>query len=178
MNVQTETMEAGVAADLCGPDMDVFKSAMSDMPAAVTVVTCRDWQGRPVGTTLSAVSSLSLAPPMMLACFDVGSNTLKALLPGVDFLIHVLAEGQEKVAYGMAGKGTDKFDDIECAAGPGGLLQIAGCAAVIHCSVGQRVPGGDHVIVTGNVRRVTRAGAVPLVYHRRALFPIPTQTQE
>ena len=83
MNVQAETMEAGAAADLCGPDMDVFKAAMSDMPAAVTVVTCRDWQGRPVGTTLSAVSSLSLAPPMMLACFDVGSNTLKALLPGV-----------------------------------------------------------------------------------------------
>ena len=171
-------MDAVEARDMGGPDMEAFKAAMSDMPAAVTVVTCLDLGEQPIGTTLSAVSSLSLAPPMMLACFDVCSNTLKALLPGVDFLIHVLAEGQEQIAYRMAGKGAQKFDALDWALGPRDLPQIAGCAAVIHCSVGQRVPGGDHVIVTGNVRRVTRSDAVPLVYHRRALFPIPMQSQE
>jgi len=161
--------------DADAPNMDAFKAAMSDMPASVNIITCRDWQGQPVGTTLSAVSSLSLSPPMMLACFDIGSNTLKALLPGVDFLIHILAGGQEKVAYAMAGKGTDKFEDVSWTPGPCDLPQIEGCAAVIHCTVGQRVPGGDHVIVTGNVRCVNRLDAMPLVYHRRALFPMPTQ---
>ncbi|MEM9498417.1 MAG: flavin reductase family protein [Pseudomonadota bacterium] len=158
-----------------GPDIDAFKAAMSDMPASVNVITCLDWEGRPVGSTLSAVSSLSLSPPMMLACFDVGSNTLKALLPGADFLLHIMSEGQEGVAYKMASKDHEKFDDVEWVTGPRELPQITNCAAVIHCTVGQRVPGGDHVIVTGNVRHVMRSGAVPLVYHRRALFPMPSK---
>ncbi|QIE45209.1 flavin reductase [Pseudohalocynthiibacter aestuariivivens] len=158
-----------------GPDIDAFKSAMADMPAAVSVITCRDWGDKPLGSTLSAVSSLSLAPPMMLACFDVGSNTLKALLPGADFMIHILAEGQEKLAYAMAGKAADKFGQIDWTAGARNLPEISGCAAAIHCTVGQRVPGGDHVIVTGNVRSVHRNDALPLVYHRRSLFPMPMQ---
>jgi flavin reductase (DIM6/NTAB) family NADH-FMN oxidoreductase RutF len=163
------------AFDTGAPDMEAFKAAMADMPASVNIITCRDWQDQPVGTTLSAVSSLSLSPPMMLACFDIGSNTLKALLPGIDFLIHILADGQEEVAYAMASKGTGKFKSVDWAPGPRDLPEIGGCAAVIHCTVGQRVPGGDHVIVTGNVRRVKRSDAMPLVYHRRALFPMPPQ---
>lgn len=156
-----------------GPDIDVFKAAMADMPAGVNVITCLDWQDQPLGTTLSAVSSLSLAPPMMLACFDTGSNTLKSLLPGAGFLIHILAEGQEQLAYTMAGKNSDKFNQIEWSSDSNNLPEIAGCAAVLHCTVGQRVPGGDHVIVTGNVRSVTRNEISPLVYHRRSLFPMP-----
>jgi flavin reductase (DIM6/NTAB) family NADH-FMN oxidoreductase RutF len=156
-----------------GPDIEQFKAAMADMPAGVNVITCRDWQDQPLGSTLSAVSSLSLAPPMMLACFDVGSNTLKSLLPGADFLIHILAEGQEQLAYSMAGKSHDKFEQIDWANDASNLPRLSGCAAVLHCTVGQRVPGGDHVIVTGNVRSVERNEIPPLVYHRRSLFPMP-----
>ncbi|WP_162294945.1 flavin reductase family protein, partial [Mycobacteroides abscessus] len=78
-------------APLEAPEIDVqiFKEAMADFPAAVTIITTWDNEGRPVGATLSAVSSLSASPPMMLACFDRKSKTLECLTQGKPFLIHV-----------------------------------------------------------------------------------------
>ena len=157
------------------PDAQVFKAAMSDMPASVCVITTRGAGGVILGTTLSAVSSLSLDPPMMLACFDKRSNTLAALTEGTEFLIHLLAEGQEAVASRMASKGDNKFDQVEWVCGPGNLPQIANCAAVLHCAVENRLPGGDHIIVTGRVRSVRRENVSPLVYYRRSFFPISRQ---
>ena len=79
-----------------------FLAAMAELPAGVTVTTCRDGLGAPVGATLSAVTSLSLDPPMVLACFDRGSNTLKAVIePGSPFLLHILAHGQGAIALAL-----------------------------------------------------------------------------
>ena len=41
-------------------DLQVFKEAMADFPAAVTVITTWDDEGHPVGATLSAVSSTAM----------------------------------------------------------------------------------------------------------------------
>ena len=107
-----------------------FLAAMAELPSGVTVTTCRDARGAPVGATLSAVTSLSLDPPMVLACFDRNSNTLRAVIePGSPFLVHILARGQEAIAMAFAGKGGDKFDAVPWAPGRLGLPQIAGCAA-------------------------------------------------
>ena len=152
-----------------------FLAAMAELPAGVTVTTCRDGAGRPVGATLSAVTSLSLDPPMVLACFDRGSNTLKAVIePGSPFLLHILAHGQEAIAMTFAGKGEEKFRGIPWAPGPLGLPEISGCAATLVCRVADLVPGGDHMIVTAHVVESHVADdPLPLVYHRRRLSPVP-----
>ncbi len=152
-----------------------FLAAMAELPAGVTVTTCRDAAGAPVGATLSAVTSLSLDPPMVLACFDRGSNTLKAVVePGTAFLLHILAHGQEAVAMAFAGKGGRKFDGVAWSPGRLGLPEIAGCAATLLCRVADLVPGGDHMIVTAHVVESTVADdPLPLVYHRRRLSPVP-----
>ena len=158
---------------LTDPHIYTFKAAMADMPAPVSIITCRDLDGKPIGSTVSALLSLSIDPPMILACFDVSSNTLKELFPGANFMIHILAEGQEKLAYEMAAKNLDKFSDVNWNVGAQNLPKISGCTAEIHCTVGQRILDGDHVIVTGNVQSVNRNDALPLVYHRRSIFPMP-----
>src|ERR1700678_3252456 len=56
-----------------------FRRAMGHFATGVTVVTSIDEAGEPVGTTASAVSSLSLNPPLVLVCFDLGSLTLRAI---------------------------------------------------------------------------------------------------
>lgn len=152
-----------------------FLAAMAELPAGVTVTTCRDEKGTPVGATLSAVTSLSLDPPMVLACFDRGSNTLKAVMePGTPFLLHILAQGQETVAMAFAGKGGDKFAQVAWAPGRLGLPEIAGCAAILVCRVADIVPGGDHMIVTAHVVESTvDEDPLPLVYHRRRLAAVP-----
>ncbi|MDP9228098.1 MAG: flavin reductase, partial [Actinomycetota bacterium] len=56
------------------PSPDQFRRALGAYPTGVTVVTAIGANG-PSGATANAVTSLSLDPPMMLACLDRGSRT-------------------------------------------------------------------------------------------------------
>jgi flavin reductase (DIM6/NTAB) family NADH-FMN oxidoreductase RutF len=156
-------------------DLPTFKTMMSAMPAAVTVITCWSDDGQPVGATLSAVSSLSLSPPLMLACFDRGSKTLDTMgRRGKQFLIHLLADGQQNVAGLFAGKKPDKFAAIAWERGLLGLPQLPGCMGLIACEVEGLLPGGDHVIVTGGIRSIAfDEHSQALLYHRREIYPVP-----
>ncbi|WP_437883325.1 flavin reductase family protein [Pseudomonas sp. LRF_L74] len=155
-------------------DLQVFKEAMADYPATVTVITTWDDDGRPLGATLSAVSSLSASPPMMLACFDRKSKTLEFLKKGKPFLIHVLGREQEPLAMLFAGKAEDKFGGIAWSKGDLGLPTLAGAACALACEVEDILPGGDHLIVTGNVRHIAHDNQqTPLLYHRRKMFSVP-----
>ena len=49
-----------------------MRSAMSRFPTGVTVITALTDEG-PAGLSANAVTSLSLDPPLMLACVDRGS---------------------------------------------------------------------------------------------------------
>ncbi|EKT4505270.1 flavin reductase family protein [Pseudomonas aeruginosa] len=155
-------------------DVQIFKEAMADFPAAVTIITTWDDEGRPVGATLSAVSSLSASPPMMLACFDRKSKTLECLTQGKPFLIHVLGEGQQDLAMLFAGKCADKFEGIEWKRGELGLPTICDAACALACEVAEVLPGGDHLIVTGHIRHIDHNNQqTPLLYHRRKMFAVP-----
>lgn len=48
----------------------MLRHAMGHFATGVTVVTWMAADGKPVGTATSAVSSLSLDPPLLLVCFD------------------------------------------------------------------------------------------------------------
>ena len=51
---------------------------MARFATGVTVVTTRDEDGAPLGTTASAVASVSLDPPLVLVCLAHSSQTLAA----------------------------------------------------------------------------------------------------
>lgn len=150
-----------------------FKALMASMPQAVTIVTTLSAQGEPMGATLSSVMSLSLDPPMMVCAFDRGSATLACLPEGQPFLLHLLAEGQEALAYAFAGKGgAEKFAQAEWSTGPFGLPRLANAAGLVACRVAARHSGGDHVLVTGTICEIERPDDIhPLLYFRRALHP-------
>lgn len=143
---------------------------MAELPAGVTMVTAWDRGGRPAGATVSAVSSLSLDPPLLLVCLATTSETLAALRATRSFLVHVLAEGQEELAARYATKSPAKFDGVMWAPGALGLPRLAGCTVLVACRVSRLVSGGDHVIVLGEIRELEIArGVHPLVYHRRRM---------
>jgi flavin reductase (DIM6/NTAB) family NADH-FMN oxidoreductase RutF len=72
-----------------------FRQAMSHFATGVTVVTSIGDDGDPVGTTASAVTSLSLDPPLVLVCFDRASLTLRAIRSHGAFVVNVLAAPAE-----------------------------------------------------------------------------------
>ena len=147
---------------------------MASAPGPATVVTAFDGEGRPSGLTVSAVSSVSLDPPLALACFDRASNTLQAVRESGAFTINYLAHGHEGVALNFATKASEKFADLtwqEPEGGVGGPILTAHVAAHAVCEVENEVPGGDHVVVVGRVlegEADERSHA--LVYARRRFF--------
>lgn len=166
-------MSAAACSVPAPPDAAGFKALMASMPQAVTVVTTLSPQGEPVGATLSSVMSLSLDPPMMVCAFDRGSATLACLPEGQPFLLHLLAEGQEALAYTFAGKGgAEKFAGTDWSHGPLGMPRLANAAGVVACRVAARHSGGDHVLVTAEISAIDRPDDIhPLLYFRRALHP-------
>jgi flavin reductase (DIM6/NTAB) family NADH-FMN oxidoreductase RutF len=151
--------------------IDLFREALSRVPAAVTIVTTTA-DDRAHGTTVSSFCSLSADPPLVLVALDRNSELLGLLGRSGRFAVNLLATGQEEIGLVCATKAEDKLDRVawrpDC-----GLPRIDGAAAFIACEIESFVPGGDHVIVTGLVTGCDLAEGQPLVYHRRSFHAIP-----
>jgi hypothetical protein len=88
------------------PEPHDFRKAMGSFAAGVTVVTvCHD--GRLVGTTVSAFSSVSMDPPLVMVCLKRDSRTLAALGQAKTFCVNILASDQGDLAYRFAKSGAD-----------------------------------------------------------------------
>ena len=143
-----------------------FRHAIGHFATGVTVVTAADGD-RQFGTTASAVSSLSLAPPMLLVCLSKQSVTGAAIGELRTFAVSVLAQGQDELARRFAGKGDDKFAGVDVVRGESGAPLLAEALAQFECHVVEEVTGGTHTVFLAAVDAArTREGAAPLTYFR------------
>ena len=152
-----------------------FRQAMGHFATGVTVVTSVGDEGEPVGTTASAVTSLSLDPPLVLVCFDRASATLQAIRAHGAFVVNVLAAPQQHLSANFARRGLSAvWDGVRHRPGRTGSPRLDGVLAVLECTVENRLPGGDHEIVVGRVHHVEIGdnGAAPLVYWRGTYLPL------
>ena len=146
-----------------------FRHAMGHFATGVTVVTSIADDGEPVGTTASAVTSLSLDPPLVLVCFDRASLTLQAIRSHGAFVVNVLAAPQKQLSANFARRGLSAaWDGVRHRPGPTGSPRLHGVLAALECTVENRLPGGDHEIVIGRVRDIETGdeSAAPLLYFR------------
>src|SRR3954469_21323597 len=90
-----------------------FRAALGAYATGVTVVTAIGPNG-PSGATANAVTSLSLDPPLMLACLDRGSRTLTSVRAQGRLGVNALAAGQEELPRRFAGKGeeSEKWEGV------------------------------------------------------------------
>ncbi|MBF6245662.1 flavin reductase family protein [Nocardia elegans] len=154
-------------------DQQLFKKIMACAPGPATIVTAIGPDGRPQGLTVSAVCSVSLDPPLLLVCLDLGSNTLAAVRATDAFTVNYIADGREHVALDFAVKSETKFDSqpwTRPAGAIGGPILSDHCAAYAVCRVEQIVAAGDHVIVVGAVVEGDAGERHALAYARRAFF--------
>ena len=149
------------------PEPADFRKAMGSFAAGVTVVTaCHD--GRLGGTTVSAFSSVSMDPPLVMVCLKRDSRTLAALGQAKSFCVNILASDQGDLAYAFAKSGCDdRFALTAVEAGVCGAPLLAGVTAAVECELHAAHDGGDHEILVGRVLRVVVDEAkAPLVYVR------------
>jgi flavin reductase (DIM6/NTAB) family NADH-FMN oxidoreductase RutF len=146
---------------------EAFCETLSRFPSGLTVVTALSAAtGRAHGTTVSAFSSLSLDPPLILVALSRSSDLLPILDDSPRFGVNVLAAGQVQVGFVCGRKGPDKLDEIAWSEDDG-LPRLHGAAAWVACHVHDVLPGGDHEIVIGRVTACDADELEPLVYHRR-----------
>src|SRR4051812_3600614 len=94
-------------------DEDAFRSVMGRFATGVMIVTARDADGRDHGMTVSAFCSVSLHPPLVLACVDRSASMHDVLMPGHPFAINVLSAGQEAMSRRFAsGDPPNRFDGL------------------------------------------------------------------
>jgi flavin reductase (DIM6/NTAB) family NADH-FMN oxidoreductase RutF len=153
---------------------DRFRATMGHLAAGVTVVTVLDGSGTPHGMTVSAVTSLSLDPPMLLVCIDRKATIHDLIVRAPAFGVSILSEEQEDVARRFADKNRHALVGGESGpSGPMGLPAVAGALAHLECSHAGVLDGGDHSIVTATVEwSHTRDGA-PLCYFRSKFVRLP-----
>jgi flavin reductase (DIM6/NTAB) family NADH-FMN oxidoreductase RutF len=153
-----------------------LREAMSHFATGVTVVSTRDGEGEPLGTTASAVASVSLDPPLVLVCLAHTSLTLQALLERDAFALNVLGADQSELALAFAQPGPcEAWGNVPPAVAHTGAPLLDGALAVLDCAVHEVLPGGDHAIVLGRVVATEVAGAgEPLLAFRRRLEPLTT----
>jgi 3-hydroxy-9,10-secoandrosta-1,3,5(10)-triene-9,17-dione monooxygenase reductase component len=143
-----------------------LRAAMALVPTAVTVVSALGPDG-PAGATANAVTSLSLKPPLMLACFDRGSRTLGFAQEAGRFGISVLRADHSEQARMFATKSPheEKWRDVPWTERDG--VPILDEALMwTACELEQVHDAGDHVIAVGAIRGLGVDDGDPLVFYR------------
>lgn len=143
-----------------------FRSVLSRFASGVTVVTAVHTAGGDHGITVSAFSSLSLDPPLVLVCIDRQTVMHGILQTATAFAVNVLAAGQEDLARKFSDPDNDRFDGTSFTRASNGTAILTGIAAHLECAVTDRIDGGDHTIFLGRVDEAESSDEAPLLYYR------------
>lgn len=149
------------------PELDAatFRHVVGHLPSGVTLVTTRTAEGD-VGMTASSVTSLSLDPPMMLACLNRSSSTCTAVSEAGAYAVNVLGQGDSHLAAQFATPGADKFAGLRVTRGVRDVPVLADALARIECEVVEEVGAATHTIFLGRVVRAEADEGAPLTYFR------------
>jgi flavin reductase (DIM6/NTAB) family NADH-FMN oxidoreductase RutF len=139
---------------------------MALFASGVTVITGLD-DGEPVGFTCQAFASVSLEPPLVLFCADHGGQTWPRIRNSGRFSVNVLDEEQAELCARFGSRAGRKFQGLDWEPSSLGTPALPGVLLCVHAEISAVHAAGDHDIVVGLVREVTRGDPRrPLVFYR------------
>lgn len=147
-------------------DQSAFRSVLGRFATGVTIVTTLDRRGRDAGMTVSALSSVSLDPPLILICIDHSASIYNTLSKATSFVVNILSEGQEALARRFAEKGANRFGGIGYERGENGAVVLLETLGYLECEVVARHEAGDHDVIIGEVEVAQSNEGKPLLYYR------------
>lgn len=159
-------------------DRRALRDAFGSFMTGVTVVTCRDGGGQPLGFTANSFASVSLDPPLLLVSIARSSANYAAFTGASGFAVNILSEGQKDVSNTFARPVEDRFGSVYWRYSDNGSPLISGVSAWFDCALHQCVEAGDHAILIGRVLGFEAAPAPGLGYYRGSYFtPADTATR-
>ncbi len=143
-----------------------FRRALSRFASGVTVVTLKDKTGMPHGITVSAFSSVSLEPPLILVCIDNDAGTHRIFHESKRFVVNILSEDQSEHSNQFASSIPDKFLNIHHHEGLEGIPVLKNALVNLECRLVQDFVAGDHTVFIGEIERAHTSDGNPLVYYQ------------
>jgi flavin reductase (DIM6/NTAB) family NADH-FMN oxidoreductase RutF len=150
-----------------GSDQRTLRDALGCFATGVTIVTCLDEQGRPVGLTANSFTSVSLDPPLLLVCVHKTASCAEALIGAEHFAVNVLQTGQQPASIRFSTKDEDRFGTTPWSTGETGAPVLMDSLGIFECERHAVHEGGDHHILVGQVIRASfDPNMDPLLYFR------------
>jgi len=147
-------------------DPDSFRSVLGRFASGVTVLTTRS-RDSDQGMTVSSFCSLSLDPPLVLACIDKSADMHKLLPRGQRVVFNILSASQEWLSRRFSeGEGTQRFDGVGFQRDRHGNAILDEVVASIEAHITAQHDGGDHSIFVAEVDGATNTDLRPLLYYR------------
>jgi flavin reductase (DIM6/NTAB) family NADH-FMN oxidoreductase RutF/DNA-binding GntR family transcriptional regulator len=146
-------------------DPQIFRQVIGNFASGVTVITTRE-QDTNYGLTASAVTSLTLEPPMLLVCINKHTVTQAVISRTRTFGVNILDQDQAHLAYQFAKPQSDKFQGVDFSYGSLGVPLLTGALARIECRVAADVEAGTHRVFLAEVERAEANQGTPLTYFR------------
>jgi flavin reductase (DIM6/NTAB) family NADH-FMN oxidoreductase RutF len=150
----------------------LFADALGEWAAGVTLLTVADGRDD-IGATVSAFCPVSVDPPLILISLITDSYPAEVLARLDTFAVTLLAAGQRALAgrFSAAGRPGARLllEGTPHHRGElSGALIADGGLAALECSVTQRVPAGDHLLLIAAVRAVSYVAetGTPLIRFR------------
>jgi flavin reductase (DIM6/NTAB) family NADH-FMN oxidoreductase RutF len=132
-----------------------FRRAAGQFASGIVVITTRGGHAM----TVSAFTSVSLDPPLVLFCAEKIARFHDAVLAEGSWAVSILAEDDEKTARWLALRGRPldgQLDGVAHHPGPAtGAPLLDDALAVLECRTTAVHDAGDHSIVVGQVEAVT-----------------------
>jgi flavin reductase (DIM6/NTAB) family NADH-FMN oxidoreductase RutF len=147
---------------------DDYKRALSHLAGGVVIVTTLDSDGTLRGMTATAVCSVSVEPPLVMACMQQSAATHGAVRGSGVFALNILPASERELAQRFASSAEDKFAGVGVEPGASGAPLLTAALAHCDCRVEHSVSAGDHTIFIGRVlsARSRDDGDRPLLYFR------------
>ena len=148
-----------------------FREALRHFPAGVTIVTVKTKDDVTHGLTVSAFTSVSPSPPLIMVCIDHG-NTSYPLFEqaGTVFAVNILPRDKMELSNRFAWlKDEERFDEGEWQTAVTGAPVLEDALAWLDCTIYARFAAGTHTIYVGEVQasNVPRPEEEPLIYWNR-----------
>lgn len=147
-------------------DTQALRTALGLFTTGVTIITTRRPDGSHTGLTVNSFTSVSLEPPLVLFCLANRSTLAPWFERAEHFAVNVLAKGQQALSNLFARPSLNTWEGVKFRDGVHGCAVIAGALGTFECARRDVFPGGDHLIVVGEIVcfQAIQRGAEPLVF--------------
>jgi flavin reductase (DIM6/NTAB) family NADH-FMN oxidoreductase RutF len=145
---------------------DDFKKALQLWASGVTVVTTSSEKFGVQGMTVSAFSSVSVNPPLVLVCINNAADTGEGIKESQCFAVNVLTSDQQDISNQFAGGSNQqlRFENTDWKAGVTGAPILNESLMSLDCKVVEKILAGTHWIIIGEVQECVCRSGEPLLY--------------